>query len=147
MERVEYLPMPGSVAGGKPPFSQAVLVGPVLYLSGSIGVLGMGRFELDLTNRRRGLMVVKHFDSPAVVMYAGDEPSCALLEGLHAGLLSHLAGRRLSGQELSCSRSPQEPCRFVVGTEARLQKLVNPAPGSSDADLLLSLGVRPPVRG
>jgi len=38
MDEVEYLAMPGSVAGGKPPFSQAVRVGPVLYLSGSIGV-------------------------------------------------------------------------------------------------------------
>jgi 2-iminobutanoate/2-iminopropanoate deaminase len=38
MDQVEYLPMPGSVAGGKPPFSQAVRVGSILYLSGSIGL-------------------------------------------------------------------------------------------------------------
>ncbi len=115
------------------------------YLSGSIGVLGMGRFELDLTYRRRGLMVVTHFDSPAVVMEGGDQPCCALIEGLHAGMISHLAGRRLTAREIACSRAPGEPCRFVLGTEERLQKLLSPAPGSADADLLLSLGLRPPV--
>lgn len=115
------------------------------YLAGSIGVLGLGRFELDLAYRRRGLMVVTHFDSPAAASDEAEEPCCALLEGLHAGLLSHLAARRLSAREVSCSRSPQDPCRFVVGTEARLQKLLSPTPGSSDADILVSLGVRPPV--
>jgi len=115
------------------------------YLSGSIGVLGMGRFELDLSYRRRGVMVVTHFDSPALTMDGGNEPCCALLEGLHAGLLSHLAGRRLSARERTCSRSPEEPCRFIVGTEARLQKLLAPSPGSADSDLLLSLGIKPPV--
>src|SRR5476651_849184 len=38
MDQVEYLPMPGSVAGRKPPFSQAVRVGSILCLSGSIGL-------------------------------------------------------------------------------------------------------------
>lgn len=117
------------------------------YLSGSIGVLGMGRFELDLSHRKRGLMVVHHFDSPLVTASEGNGSCCALLEGLHAGLLSHLAGRSLTAREVTCSRNPKEPCRFIAGTPSRLEKLFHPTPGSSDADLLASFGVTPPVQG
>ena len=42
MERAEYLPMPASTAGMKLPFSEAVRVGSMLYLSGSIGLDGTG---------------------------------------------------------------------------------------------------------
>lgn len=42
MERAEYLAMPASSTGTKLPFSEAVRVGDVLYLSGSIGLDGSG---------------------------------------------------------------------------------------------------------
>jgi 2-iminobutanoate/2-iminopropanoate deaminase len=42
MERAEYLPMPASTTGMKLPFSEAVRVGDVLYLSGSIGLDSSG---------------------------------------------------------------------------------------------------------
>ena len=38
MDRAEYFPMPQSVAHLDLPFSEAVRVGEVLYLSGSIGI-------------------------------------------------------------------------------------------------------------
>jgi 2-iminobutanoate/2-iminopropanoate deaminase len=42
MDTVEYFPPPGSPAGLKLPFSEAVRVGSMLYLSGSIGIDGTG---------------------------------------------------------------------------------------------------------
>lgn len=114
------------------------------YVSGSLGVMGLGRMQVDLQHRRRGLLLTSHADGPAA-RASGEEgrPACALLAGLHAGLLSHLSGRRLAGRELACGRGPLEPCRFVVATEARLQRLLAPVEGSSDADLLVALGLRP----
>lgn len=114
------------------------------YLSGSLAAIGLGHFEVDLALRRRGVLLVTHHDSPAA--RATGEPgetACALLAGLHAGLLSHLSGRRLAAREITCGAVPPEPCRFVVATEARLARLFDPAEGSPDADLLLALGVRP----
>lgn len=114
------------------------------YISGSLGVLGLGDFQVDLQYRRRGLLVTTHVDSP-MARAAGSEGrrSCALIAGLHAGLLSHLSGRRLVGRELTCSRVPLEPCRFVVGTESRIARLFAPVDASSDSDLLLALGLLP----
>ncbi len=114
------------------------------YLSGSLGVLGLGTFQVDLQFRRRGLLATTHADSPTA-RSSGDEGrlSCGLMAGLHAGLLSHLSGRRLAGREVSCGRGPNEPCRFVVATESRLERLFSPVEASSDSDLLVALGLRP----
>lgn len=109
-------------------------------LSGSLGTLGLGRFEVQLGYRQRGLLVVDHLDSPFARLFGStDGHRCALLAGFHAGLLSHLSGRRLAARELTCSRSAQAPCRFVVGTERRLERLLDPEPGSADAHLLAEL--------
>lgn len=114
------------------------------YVSGSLGVMGLGRMHVDLQYRRRGLLLTSHADGPAA-RASGEEGrrTCALLAGLHAGLLSHLSGRRLAGRELACGRGPLEPCRFAIATEPRLQRLLAPVEGSSDADLLVALGLRP----
>ena len=42
MDTVEYLASPGSLTGLRLPFSEAVRVGSMLYLSGSIGIDGSG---------------------------------------------------------------------------------------------------------
>ena len=114
------------------------------YLSGSLGVMGLGNLQVDLQYRRRGLLVTSHADNP-VARAAGDEGrlACALIAGLHAGLLSHLSGRRLAGREITCGRGASEPCRFVVATETRLERVLSPVEGSSDSDLLVALGLRP----
>ncbi len=114
-------------------------------LSGSIGVLGLGRFEVRLDFRSRGLLLVEHHESPFAQMFEQqDGCRCTLLAGLHAGFLSYLSGRGVEAREISCSDLPQTPCRFVVGTERRLGQLFDPAPGSNDVDLWLALGARPP---
>ena len=115
-------------------------------LSGSLGVVGLGRFECDLSLRSRGLLLVRHFHSPFAELAPGTgAPSCALLAGLHAGFFSYLAGRELLGREVVCSGGPQSPCVFAIGVAARLERLFEPAAGSADADLLVALGHRPRV--
>jgi photoactive yellow protein len=111
-------------------------------LSGSLGVLGLGRFDVLFQYRQRGLLVIDHQDSPFTTLLAEEREGerCDLLAGLHAGFLTHLSGRLLSGTELRCGRAAGEPCRFAVGTEARLQRLLRPAAESSDATLLTALG-------
>jgi photoactive yellow protein len=110
-------------------------------LSGSLGALGLGRFDVAFEHRRRGLLVVDHHASPFAEMLAGREGMrCDLLAGLHAGFLSHLSGRPLVGVELRCAQAPGEACRFAVGIESRLERLLHSAGGSSDAELLAALG-------
>ncbi len=113
-------------------------------LSGSLGVLGLGRFDVDLGYRNRGLLVAVHHGSPfAALLPDRDGPCCDVLAGLVAGFVSYVAGRFLAAREISCGTSPGRPCRFVVGTERRLERLFDPVPGSPDADLLLALDARP----
>ncbi|MCM2254640.1 MAG: PAS domain-containing protein [Vicinamibacteria bacterium] len=115
------------------------------YVTGSLALIGLGRAEVDLAWRRRGLLVVTHTDSPQAIAGEAGERCCALLAGFHAGVLGHLSGRPLAGLELQCGTVPPAPCRFAIGTEARLERLLDPVAGSADADLLVALGVRPRV--
>ncbi len=111
-------------------------------LSGSLGVLGLGRFDVDLEYRSRGLVLISHRGSPFVAMLARREGRrCDLLAGLFGGFLSYLSGRSLVGREIECSRSPSTPCRFVVGTERRLERFFDPVPGSADANLHVAMNI------
>lgn len=117
-------------------------------LSGSLGVIGLGRFDVDLRFRNRGLLLVSHHASPfAVLLSEHDGERCGVLAGIFAGFFSYLAGRDLQARELSCSRSVAQPCRFVVGTESRLDRFFQPLAGSTDAGLWSSLGLTPPLAG
>lgn len=110
-------------------------------LSGASGLLGLGRFEVELGYRDRGMIVVAHSHSPlAGTVTDHDERRCHLLAGLHAGFLEHLAGRELEGREIRCSHRSDEPCIFAIGTGSRLRRLLDAEPGSTDADLLATLG-------
>lgn len=118
-------------------------------LSGSLGAQGLGLFDVDFRHRDDGLMVVEHHHSPftAAVTDGGPEArSCHLLAGMHAGFVSHLAGRDLVGREAVCSHRPEEPCRIVVGTAERLDRLMEAA-GGPEAVLRRRLGFPDPVEG
>ncbi|MEM9552728.1 MAG: V4R domain-containing protein [Acidobacteriota bacterium] len=114
-------------------------------LSGSLGLVGLGSFEVQLDYRDRGLLLINHHHSPfAATPLEHDEPRCAVLAGLHAAFLSHLSGRELVAREVSCSRRDDTPCRFVAGVETRVERFFDAEPGSTDADLragLLDAGV------
>jgi photoactive yellow protein len=120
---------------------EAELQMAVECLSGSLGVLGLGRYDVRFEFRHRGVLVLDHRDSPFVRLFNdGEGPCCELLAGLHAGFLSYLSGRPLAAAEVRCGRSPGQPCTFVVGTQARLEKLLQPVAGSGDAELLVTVG-------
>jgi predicted hydrocarbon binding protein len=111
-------------------------------LSESLGVLGLGHFDLDLSHRPSGVLVVVHHGSPFPTYGSSPaEGACSLLAGFYAALLSYLSGRQLAAREVSCSSAPERPCRFVVATEERLTKLMVARPGSSDHELLVQIGV------
>ncbi|MGD2113632.1 MAG: hypothetical protein PVG07_01165, partial [Acidobacteriota bacterium] len=56
------------------------------------------------------------------------------------GFLSYLAGRPLVGREIACGGGVDGvPCRFVVGTASRIEKLLDPPEESADAELLATL--------
>jgi photoactive yellow protein len=113
-------------------------------LSGSLGVMGLGRFDVDFSLRQRGLIQIHHHGSPLPRILGGEEePWCDPIAGLHAGFLSHLSGRQLAAIEIQCGRVPGEPFRFLVGTESRLERLLRAAEGSADADFLAQLRNRP----
>ena len=113
------------------------------YLSSALGVLGLGRFDVELGYRSRGLLLVSHWHSPFAAVRGAAARGCALLAGLHAGQMSHLAGRSLAGLEYRCGSDDDEPCRMILGTQERLGRLLAPAEGSADAALLVSLGLAP----
>lgn len=114
-------------------------------LSGSLGLLGLGRFDVELDHRRQGILVVHHLHSPFTALFNDwEEPCCDPLAGLHAGFFTHLSGRPLTAVELLCSRTGDGSCRFVVGTESRLERLLAAPAGSLDAGLLAAL--KEPVR-
>ena len=72
-------------------------------LSSSIGVLGLGQFDADLSRRDAGIIVIKHHESPFpghFVAVAGG--ACPILSGFHSAVLTYLSGRRLSAREFIC---------------------------------------------
>ncbi len=116
-------------------------------LSGSIGILGLGTFEANLTYRDRGLIVITHMSSPFPSYFPSpSDVSCSILAGFHAAILSYLAGRHLAAREVCCSRTPGEPCLFVIATEERLNAVFVAVPGSSDHILLAEIAAARPTK-
>lgn len=109
-------------------------------LSSSLGVLGLGSFDADLSHRDAGIIVIRHHSSPFpghFVSVSGG--ACPILSGLHSSVLTYLSGRRLSAREFSCAGDPQEPCVFIVATDKRMTKLSIAMPGTPDHDLVTEI--------
>jgi len=109
-------------------------------LSSSLGVLGLGSFDADLSRRDAGIIVVNHHNSPfpgRFVSVAGG--ACPILSGMHSAVLTYLSGRRLSARELSCAGDPHESCVFIVATDERVSKLAIAVPGTPDHDLVTEI--------
>ena len=115
-------------------------------LSSSLGVLGLGSFDADLSRRDAGIIVVNHHNSPFpghFVSVSGG--ACPILSGIHSAVLTYLSGRRLSAREFSCAGDPHESCVFIVATDERVSKLSIAVSGTPDHELvteiLVSCGV------
>lgn len=110
-------------------------------ISSSIGILGLGSFDADLSWRDAGIIVVRHHESPFPGHFvAVSGGSCPILSGFHAAVLTYLSGRRLSAREFSCAGGePSEGCVFIVATEDRVSKLVIAVPGTPDHELVTEI--------
>jgi predicted hydrocarbon binding protein/DNA-binding response OmpR family regulator len=106
-------------------------------LSSSLGVLGLGRFDADLSRRNAGIIVIRHSDSPFPGHFVAVSGSaCPILAGFHSAVLTYLSGRRLTAREFHCASDPGGRCVFIVATEERVSKLVIAVPGSPDRELV-----------
>ena len=109
-------------------------------LSSSLGVLGLGRFDADLSRRDEGIIVIKHQDSPFPGRFvAVSGGACPILSGFHSAVLTYLSGRTLAAREFSCAGEPQEPCVFIVATEERVSKLTIAVPGTPNHELVAEI--------
>jgi predicted hydrocarbon binding protein len=109
-------------------------------LSSSLGVIGLGSFEADLSHHESGLVIIRHHTSPFPGIFASAAGgACPILSGFHAAILSYLSGRQLAAREVHCSHEPGDRCLFVVATEERLSKLLIATPGSADHALLAEI--------
>ncbi len=106
-------------------------------LSSSLGVLGLGRFDADLSRRDAGIIVIVHHDSPFPGRFvAVSGGACPILSGFHSAVLTYLSGRRLAARELRCAADPGHACVFLVATEERVSKLMVALPGTPDHELV-----------
>ncbi len=108
------------------------------YLSGSLAVIGLGRFETNLEQRHEGLIIVDHHNSPFPEMLSERAGCCELLEGFYSGVFSYLSGRELEAMELCCVSDGAPSCRFLLGTMQRIEGLMRRA-STSDTRLLKEL--------
>jgi uncharacterized protein len=83
--------------------------------------MGWGAWEIDLSKGEQGMVVINLYDS-AVAKTLGEigKPVCYVYAGLFAGVLTHLSRRALSGIEIQCYAMGASYCRFVIGSEKRI---------------------------
>lgn len=84
-------------------------------------VLGWGSWQIDFTKNEQGIVVIDVYDS-AVAKSLGEvgKPVCYLYAGMFAGVMTHLSRRPLSGIEIQCYAMGATYCRFIVGSEKRV---------------------------
>jgi predicted hydrocarbon binding protein len=85
---------------------------------------GWGSWNFDFSHKKQGLIFIDLFDSAIArsVGYIG-KVACHFYAGMFAGLFTYLSKRELSGIEIQCYSMGEEYCKFLIGT----QKKVNAA--------------------
>jgi photoactive yellow protein len=112
-------------------------------VSGSLGLLGLGRCEVELGFRQRGLVVVFHQHDPiAMALAPRGSFEAALLAGFFAGVVGHLAGRTLTGWALHSAGTHSDHNVFAIGVASRIAALRSPTPSAGDRQLLDQLALR-----
>jgi uncharacterized protein len=103
---------------------------------------GWGRWELDLGQRKQGMIFVELHDS-AVARSLGEvgKPVCHIYAGLFAGVFTYLLRRDLSGIEVQCYAMGEDFCKFMVGSEKRIDAVQFwLKEGATAADIVARLG-------
>ena len=84
--------------------------------------MGWGSWEIDLVSKRdQGLILINLYDS-VVAKTLGEvgKPVCFIYAGMFAGALTALSRKALAGIEIQCYAVGASYCRFIVGSEKRL---------------------------
>lgn len=104
--------------------------------------MGWGSWEIDFSKHDQGIVVINLYDS-AVAKSLGEvgKPVCYLYAGMFAGTLTHLSRRPLSGIEIQCYAMGATYCRFVIGSEKRINAVEFwMEEGASATDVITKLG-------
>ncbi|MBL8111603.1 MAG: hypothetical protein JNK60_01870 [Acidobacteria bacterium] len=108
-----------------------------------MALAGWGRFTVDFTQKRHGVLVVELTDSPVSgsIGLVGKPVDC-LHAGFFAGLLTEFARFPLAAVETSCTSAGDDVCRFVLGaaTEVRAPRFWQ-LEGGSYPDIDRALGL------
>lgn len=95
-------------------------------VSSALGERGWGRVSFDFAHAPEGVLALVVERSPLADALSGQsrrnpsrELACHLLAGLHSGLLSFVAQRRLAVREVACRAAGEPACSFLVVAHER----------------------------
>lgn len=82
---------------------------------------GWGAWKIDDSQRKQGMIFIDLYES-AVARSLGNvgKPVCHLYAGLFAGVFTYLTQRDLSGIEVQCYAMGEDFCKFLIGSEKRI---------------------------
>jgi predicted hydrocarbon binding protein len=82
---------------------------------------GWGTWAVDFSHRKQGLIFIDLYDS-AVAKSLGNigKPVCHMYAGVLAGVFTYFSKHELSGIEIQCYAMGENYCKFLVGSEKRV---------------------------
>lgn len=82
---------------------------------------GWGAWSIDFSQRKQGLIFSDMYES-AVARSLGNigKPVCHMYAGLLAGVLTYFSKHELSGIEIQCFSMGESFCKFLIGSEKRI---------------------------
>ncbi len=82
---------------------------------------GWGTWTIDFSSRKQGLIFVDIFDS-AVAKSIGNigKPVCHLYAGCLAGVFTYFSRHELSGIEIQCYAMGEDYCKFLIGSDKKI---------------------------
>lgn len=102
---------------------------------------GWGGWKYDFALKKQGIITIDLFDSViAQSLERLGKPVCYWYAGLFSGFMTHLSKRELNCIEIQCYASGHDVCRFMIGSDKR----INPAAfwveeGATAAEILNKL--------
>lgn len=104
-----------------------------------LSAAGWGAWHIDMSRIKQGYIVVDLRESAvAKSLELVGKPVCHLYAGLLAGAMTHLVRRELNAIEIQCYAMGEDRCRFLIGSEKRVDAAefwLNE--GATAADILL----------
>ena len=84
-------------------------------------VNGWGAWNFDFSHKKQGLIFVDLYNSAVAqsIGYVG-RVVCHFYAGMFAGVFSYLAQKELSGIEIQCYSMGEDFCKFLIGSEKKV---------------------------